>query len=524
MEEWISSTVTRILDLHPRSVLEIGCGIGLLLAKIAPQCERYVGTDFSSVPLKQLKAHLDQKQMPQEHIQLLQRAADDFRELSEESFDTVILNSVVQYFPSYDYFYRVMAGAVRRVKSGGKVFIGDIRSFGLQEAFHLSVQLYQASTDWNIAEIKSRIHQSLTQEEELTIDPAFFYLLQQQFPEITHVAVLLKRGDYPNELNCFRYDVVLEIDKNPDKTSEQEVDWVHWDQMKSLDQIKQRLTDQQPECFGMTGIPNQRVHQWVQVNQFIHSAAESVNKQHIDEYMEQIADIGIQPELFWQLAEETGYQAEISYSPYGLDCYDVLWKKKNTFRAVFPLAKKAKHKPLRAYVSNPVQSKMTKQIIPMLKTHLRERLPEYMVPTHFIVLDSFPYMTNGKVDRRQLPSPEEIRPMIETVYASPNNEWERALVKIWQEVLQLDHIGVQDNFFDLGGNSLLMVQMHQQVQQRLSAELSVIELFRYPTIYAIAAHLQSKVSSQSAMKQSQNRAAWRREQLKNRRKSRGDRK
>src|SRR5262249_23585210 len=122
MREWREATVARILALSPRRVLEIGCGTGLLLAKVAPRCERYCATDFSRGSLD-LVARLCAERADLAHVERHERAADDFTGIEPGSFDTVILNSVVQYFPNREYLDRVLAGALRAVAPGGSVFI-----------------------------------------------------------------------------------------------------------------------------------------------------------------------------------------------------------------------------------------------------------------------------------------------------------------------------------------------------------------------------------------------------------------
>ncbi|MCP4663700.1 MAG: methyltransferase, partial [bacterium] len=122
MREWLDNAVERILALRPGQLLEIGCGTGLLLHRLAPHCSRYLGTDFSRRVLDRLETRLDQ--LPQ--VSLLERAAEDFAGIESGVFDTVVLNSVVQYFPGIDYLVEVLRGAVEVAAAGGSVFIGDV--------------------------------------------------------------------------------------------------------------------------------------------------------------------------------------------------------------------------------------------------------------------------------------------------------------------------------------------------------------------------------------------------------------
>jgi acyl carrier protein len=127
-----------------------------------------------------------------------------------------------------------------------------------------------------------------------------------------------------------------------------------------------------------------------------------------------------------------------------------------------------------------------------LRGFLKEKLPKYMIPSAFVMLDALPLTPNGKVDRRALPAPEGLRPELAAAYAAPQSEVERSIAKVWQAVLRLEKVGVNDNFFDLGGHSLLMVQVHSKLRALFNQEISVVELFEYPTIHSLAQHLSHK--------------------------------
>lgn len=124
-----------------------------------------------------------------------------------------------------------------------------------------------------------------------------------------------------------------------------------------------------------------------------------------------------------------------------------------------------------------------------LRQFLAQQLPPHMVPDHFIVLDAFPLDPNGKVDRRALPAPEAERPELATAYVSPQTELEQQIAAIWQDVLHLENVGVNDNFFDLGGHSLLLIQVHSRLREQLEQPVSQLDLLKYPTIRALARHL-----------------------------------
>ena len=151
-----------------------------------------------------------------------------------------------------------------------------------------------------------------------------------------------------------------------------------------------------------------------------------------------------------------------------------------------------------------------------LHSFLKDKLPPYMLPSAFVMLDALPVTPNGKLNRRALPIPEASRPELATSYLAPATELERRLAEIWQDVLAVDQIGMHDNFFELGGHSLLLVQMHGRLNQTFEQQLSIIELFRYPTIAALAAHLAQDQHENSTDTANLRRAAERREALKER--------
>ncbi len=124
----------------------------------------------------------------------------------------------------------------------------------------------------------------------------------------------------------------------------------------------------------------------------------------------------------------------------------------------------------------------------ILRVFLQQTLPDYMVPSAFVGLDAWPLTPNGKIDRRALPAPTH-RPELGTDYVMPQTEAERHLASIWREVLQVDQVGIHDNFFDLGGHSLLLPQIYSKLEPLRTDDFTLVDLFRYPTIHALTERL-----------------------------------
>ena len=148
-----------------------------------------------------------------------------------------------------------------------------------------------------------------------------------------------------------------------------------------------------------------------------------------------------------------------------------------------------------------------------LRNYLKQRLAEYMVPSGFVVLDSLPLTPNGKVDRRALPDGDGARGDDSEVYIAPRSSMERTIAGIWQELLKLEKVGMNDNFFGLGGHSLLLVHAQSKVTEALRVKVSMVEMFKYPTVSALAEHLSQQKSPTATAAPTKNQADSRIEAL-----------
>jgi acyl carrier protein len=140
--------------------------------------------------------------------------------------------------------------------------------------------------------------------------------------------------------------------------------------------------------------------------------------------------------------------------------------------------------------SRPTQGTSGRQhLITELRHYLRQRLPDYMVPSAFVLLKAFPLTSSGKVDVRGLPDPDQEHDDREVDFVSPRNRLESAIAKVWQEVLGVKRVGVHDNFFDLGGHSLMIIRLQSRLHRQLDVEVSLTDLFQFPTVSSLASAL-----------------------------------
>jgi amino acid adenylation domain-containing protein len=494
MREWVETTVERILSFQPERVLEIGCGTGLLLFRIAPHCQQYWGTDFSQLALDFVQQQLEKPELEMPQVTLLHKTADDFDKIPKKTFNVVILNSVIQYFLNTEYFLQMLEGMVQAIDPGGVIFIGGVRSLPLLEMFHTSVQLYQAPENLSIEQLRQRIQNQILRENELVIVPEFFLVLKQHFPRITHVRILPKRGRYQNELTCFRYDVMLLIDA--EKPAQPEIQWVDWrKQNLNANAIRQILREQQPEVLGLIHVPNARLLKDRQAVKLLHHREDFYTVGELRAMLHQDAfPDGVDPEDLWAIGDELPYVVDLSWASSDPDgSYDALFVRhaadngnatSQSFLA-FP-GEAVQNKPWEQYANNPMQAELERKLIPHLRTYLQEILPEYMIPSAFVVLDKLPLTPNGKVDRRALPAPEHTRPDLETAYVAPRSKLEEILTEIWMELLDLEQVGVYDDFFVLGGDSLTATRLLSRMRSTFEVELPVTKLFEVHTIAGLA--------------------------------------
>ncbi|MBU8895093.1 non-ribosomal peptide synthetase [Corallococcus sp. H22C18031201] len=124
-----------------------------------------------------------------------------------------------------------------------------------------------------------------------------------------------------------------------------------------------------------------------------------------------------------------------------------------------------------------------------LRAWLRERLPEYMVPSNVVVLERMPLSPNGKADRKALPAPEMGKADPSRPFEAPRTDVEQKIAQAWKDLLHVEQVGLDDAFFELGGNSLLALQLHRRLTSELGAKLALTELFQYPTVRSLSERL-----------------------------------
>ncbi|MCP4178736.1 MAG: amino acid adenylation domain-containing protein, partial [bacterium] len=439
MKEWVINTVDRIKLLEPQSVYEIGFGSGLLLYRIAPSTDSYLGIDFSEQAVSNVSKVIDSIDHIKSKTKVYTCEADNFIYIQPYSVDTVVINSVAQYFPSIEYFNDIIEKSIECVKENGAIFIGDLRNYNLIETFHTSINLFQINEETSVSQLRKNISNSIDNDNELLISPEFFYYLQSKNKRISHIEIKYKKGHAINELTNYRYDVVLHIEKEISVENSIEMDWNELE--NGLSDIKSILDKHKPDQLYITNIVNSRIERDCLKEQLIKEGNVSIVKDIFN-----ISEKSIKHGLDYIQFEDLGkhdYFLDILWAGSNNESlYNVVFIKNNLLSTKYKnivaprKLKVAIDQDMTCYANKPIQVESRYKYNNEIKRLLKENLPEYMIPSYFIKMDSFPLTLNGKIDIKALPEPEEVAVNTGVKYISPHSEIEKILAKIWKDVLR----------------------------------------------------------------------------------------
>jgi len=336
MREWLACAVKRVDALLPHSVLDVGVGVGLFMREFAPRVDHYIGLDVSKAALCNAAASLKLGPTLPAHIKLIHGDAGYLEEIANGAVDTVILNSVIQYFPGTAYLERVLLEASRVVGQEGAVFVGDVRDVSLLEAFHATSQLQRAPALMLAHEISAVLERQLAAEGELCLATGFFRLLAAQIETLAEPRLEIKRGHAENELSCFRFDVVLLGRSRADTEPTGEVlDWAGMATVSAAVGVATGLAaleaklQAQPVGLTVSGIPNQRLVRPLKLVQLLREAGSETTAWDLEKALWEIDDgSALDPELVAELAERHGYRIRLLVPEHGhLDQFDAVFER-----------------------------------------------------------------------------------------------------------------------------------------------------------------------------------------------------
>ncbi|MFI7344367.1 amino acid adenylation domain-containing protein [Streptomyces sp. NPDC050085] len=479
MQEWQDAAVAQVLEAAPRKVLELGVGSGLLLAKIVDHVDEFWGTDLSAPVVDRVRAQADAAGYG-DRVHLSAQPADDVTGLPKGAFDAVLLNSVVQYFPSVEYLDQVLRQALELVAPGGRLIVGDVRNAATVRLLLTAMQR-AAHPHASYDELRTLVEKAVLAERELVVAPEWFTDWAAGRP--LGVDIRIKSAEAHNELSRHRYEVILHKDP-ADVLDVADVPTVPWSgQVADLVALGEHVEQAGPT--RVPGIPNARLTE---------EANLAVTAGVLDPVT--LPAKPADPEELRALAREHGWEAVITWSGEDARTFDlVLLPRRDAGRRTVTGAFVAGTHGGRIRANDPGLAKAIGPLLAALPEYLRGKLPDYMVPTAVVPLSQIPLTPNGKLNRRMLPPPDYAQ--VATGRA-PRNERERLFCELFAEVLGLGSVGIDDDYFALGGDSIRSIQVVARAKTR-GEEVSVREIFEHRTVARIAELLDERDEESSAL-------------------------
>lgn len=317
MHEWLNHTLSKLRACDRSHLIDVGVGMGQIMRHLAVDSHSYHGLDLSQEALDVARQSLPSALHSAAHITLTQGDAKMLGNLAARPDTLVILNSVIQYFPDISYLKSVLQEALRITHEDGMIYLGDIRSLDDLPTFHTSVQFYKAAPLARVAEIRQQIKRDMETERELCLSPQFFQTFNQRYETSRKLQLELKRGRASNELNDFRYDVIISCRKQ--NTAPRYLDWQGSPfDLQRLAALTAQLHDENREKHHIVirNLPNHRLQRDSNLVALLADAHDDQTKWDIEKLLWEVTEPDqLHPEDIAGHFEAQGYQVRLTLNP-----------------------------------------------------------------------------------------------------------------------------------------------------------------------------------------------------------------
>ncbi|MBT5498761.1 MAG: amino acid adenylation domain-containing protein [Alphaproteobacteria bacterium] len=442
----------RVKFLKHDHILELGCGTGLIFFPLAPHCIRYLGVDYSPKAIADLKVEAMRRGLS--HAEFLEQEAGDTANFESEAFDIVILNTVIQYFPDIAYLEAVLDNALRALRPGGTIFVGDVRELGALDAFHASLVASELDANADRKHCREVLRRISNREAELVFDPAWFDAFAATRPEVTSVEVAQKTGPYRNELVDYRFDVIMRKGDKPQLTCPNIVQDASAN--PDLEQLWQRLADTLSDTVLIENLTNSRRADAFALLDTLERPTGNLSEVTLTADNERTPSFD--PTDIIQRGNDFNYETVILPNRTGSAKHFTaflirrregvdIWSHRPTDEF---------HRQPPARLSNELQQSLTlpnsdhAKLIDELRNRISAHFPGPMRPTHYVVLRELPLTPARKIDRSELPSPIDKRPELAEELIPARDALELQISELISNLLGVTPVGIRDDFFWIG--------------------------------------------------------------------------
>ncbi|ENI04720.1 hypothetical protein COCC4DRAFT_40817 [Bipolaris maydis ATCC 48331] len=512
MNEWLDETIDTILNGgKPGKVLEVGTGTGMILFNLRDGLESYIGLDPSQKAVDFVKETARSIPTLADKVRVYKATAAELDRLPPIDANLVVINSVVQYFPSLDYLFKTVQQLLE-IEGASTLFFGDVRSYALHREFLATRALFMAGDTAEKADIRRMIADMERVERELLVDPGFFTALPERLPGlIEHVEILPKKVKATNELSCYRYAAVVHVKSRNGQKQEQVIrdvghdEWIDFAEHK-LDRpslLKQLQNLSSSSTVAVSNIPySKTIVSRCLIDSLDGAIAETSDASSwLSSVYRQAENCpSLSAAELHELAAEANCHVEISWNRQhsqrgGLDAiFHRYQPQKGENRVMFRFPTDHAERPLHNLGSTPLRQQVLQRTQKQLQEILEAQLPAYMIPQTITFLDAMPTNQNGKVDRSALTQRTEIQTV-------EGQEFQRELTRAELKVQQLmarvlcinaNRIGLDDSFFQLGGDSIAAMRLVAMAREE-DMQITVAKVFQYPKVIQLAAVAQEHV-------------------------------
>ncbi|QKV74658.1 condensation domain-containing protein [Amycolatopsis sp. Hca4] len=486
LREWLDGGVRHILDTGPRRVLEIGCRNGHLLFKLAPRCDAYRATELSGRARRSIERQRDRLAAKAGVVELADLPPDDLTGLGGD-FDTVVVNGLAGYCPGPAYLERTLAEAVRATRPGGTVFVSDVADLTAREAAHLAAEAARLPVGAPASRLREALARRAATTGGLALHPDWFRAVATRLPGVRDVAVLRRIGTHPSELTRFRFDVVLHVAGEEDPLPPvRELDWA--------DVTREGLADalaDGPDLVVLHGIP---VAGLTGVAAALARLATADTAGEVRTVLD-APDAGADPAEVVATAAGLGFDAAAGPSGGGFAELTVALRRQGS--AAVPLSRVLAAAVTAGACPGPLAgdtafAEWARTMPAVVRGWLRDRLPLNAVPASVVPVTAWPYRPDGSTDTAAFTAPAGSAPESEVDSGEPRTPTQKTVLTIWSDILGVDHMGINDDFFALGGHSLMGALVVDRLREEFAVDLPLGQLFQTPTVAEVAEYLDGR--------------------------------